>query len=385
MKKTVFLLFTLCFGLFPYAHAFNMNQIQIHGFISQGYLKSNDYDFWNTSSKEGTFQFNEMGINFIAEPLDNFRLGIQLMSRDLGDAGNNKVIIDWAYGDYRFRNWLGIKAGLMKRPYGLYNQSRDIDAARTEILLPTSIYPESERAFYLGTQGIAVYGILPHGLSYEFQYGIVPLDMDEGFVKRNERMMETTAQDVHNDYVFSYSLKWETPLEGLSLGFSGFNLGDVELETPKGKMVTTQFDTYVGSIQYIYDDFSFSAEYKIEKESSEMRGLKLLDGKELEACYAKTSYRFAEWFEIGIGYSVLYPDKNDKDGASFEEMGIPAVYGWNKDLSVSTRFDISDYWILKLEGHYMNGLVGTTNHPSEMGPDPSEDWFLFAAKTTFSF
>ncbi len=45
------------------------------------------------------------------------RVGVQFLSRDLGETGNNEVEVDWAYGDYRFRNWLGIRAGKMKTDY----------------------------------------------------------------------------------------------------------------------------------------------------------------------------------------------------------------------------------------------------------------------------
>ena len=54
---------------------------------------------------------------------------------------------------------------------------------------------------------------------------------------------------------------------------------------------------------------------------------------------------------------------------------------WNKDLAISARFDVNESWIVKLEGHWINGLYGV----SEYGDDPSDDGFLGAAKVTFSF
>ncbi len=158
MKKTFILLFTLCFGLIPDAHAFDTDQIQIRGFISQGYLISDQNDFYFAETEDGTFQFNEFGINFSAEPTDNLRLGLQLLSRDLGKFGNSEIELDWAFGDYRFRNWMGVRVGKMKRPVGLYNQSRDIDAVRTSILLPSSLYNEAFRNPTLATTGIGLYG-----------------------------------------------------------------------------------------------------------------------------------------------------------------------------------------------------------------------------------
>jgi hypothetical protein len=54
---------------------------------------------------------------------------------------------------------------------------------------------------------------------------------------------------------------------------------------------------------------------------------------------------------------------------------------WRKDLALSTRFDINDSWIVKLEGHWMNGLFGVSNHDD----DPDENSFLGALKVIFSF
>jgi len=41
------------------AHAFDPDMIQIHGFVSQGYLKSSEYDFWRAETEDGTFQFKD--------------------------------------------------------------------------------------------------------------------------------------------------------------------------------------------------------------------------------------------------------------------------------------------------------------------------------------
>ena len=64
MKKNsaiLAVLLTLFFGIEAYCA--ELANIEIHGFISQGYLLSNENNYL-ADSKEGTFQFNEMGINF---------------------------------------------------------------------------------------------------------------------------------------------------------------------------------------------------------------------------------------------------------------------------------------------------------------------------------
>ena len=82
--------------------------VQIHGFLSQGYLKSSANNYL-ADTEDGTFQFNEFGINFTTDLADGLHMGMQLFARDLGSLGNDDVIIDWAYADYFYKSWLGIR------------------------------------------------------------------------------------------------------------------------------------------------------------------------------------------------------------------------------------------------------------------------------------
>ena len=122
------------------AQVVEFGDVDIHGFVSQGYLQSDENNFIMAQTKEGTFEFNELGINFTTMLLPHLRAGVQLFAKDLGVIGNDQVEIDWAYGDYRWKDWAGIRVGILKIPHGLYSETRDIDALRTCILLPQSVY-----------------------------------------------------------------------------------------------------------------------------------------------------------------------------------------------------------------------------------------------------
>ena len=123
MKKLFTGTFLLLFCTSLYAG--EVGEIDIHGFISQGYLKSSENNFL-AESKDGTFQFNEMGINFATWMTSDLSLGVQFFASDIGDFGNDEITIDWAYADYRFKPYLGIRAGKIKLPSYLYNETRDI-------------------------------------------------------------------------------------------------------------------------------------------------------------------------------------------------------------------------------------------------------------------
>ena len=57
------------------------------------------------------------------------------------------------------------------------------------------------------------------------------------------------------------------------------------------------------------------------------------------------------------------------------------------DLSLTLRFDINRFWLVKLEGHYMAGTAGLVN-PLRFGPppaNPERHWGVFLVKTTAYF
>ena len=57
--------------------------VQVHGFISQGFLKTTKSNFLAPTTKEGTFEFAEVGLNFGINLSEELRVVIQLFTRDL--------------------------------------------------------------------------------------------------------------------------------------------------------------------------------------------------------------------------------------------------------------------------------------------------------------
>ena len=102
-----------------------------------------------------------------------------------------------------------------------------------------------------------------------------------------------------------------------------------------------------------------------------------------EAYYIGAAQRFTDWMELGAYYSVFYREADDKDGEGLQAAGRDPFQAWQKDLALSARFDLSEYALFKLEGHLIDGAaqVLSTDNPGGL----EDDWFLFAAKVTFSF
>ena len=111
--------------------------LQLHGFISEGGFVSTDNDFIGHSSR-GSLEFFQGAVNVSSELGDKLHAGLQLFSQDEGNSNDATPRLDWAFLDYRYQPWLGLRAGRVRIPFGLYNDYIDIDAARLQILLPQS-------------------------------------------------------------------------------------------------------------------------------------------------------------------------------------------------------------------------------------------------------
>jgi hypothetical protein len=384
MKKVMSVLTVAVFLIAGNVFAYDINQVKIQGFISQGWLKSDSNNYYFADTEDGTFEFNEFGLNVMSELSDKLKIGIQLLSKDLGQFGNNEVGIDWAYGDYRFRNWLGIRAGKIKMAKGLYNHIRDVDAARSCIFLPHSVYNEAYRDTTVALTGISLYGIFPAGFEYEAQFGKMEIPSDGAVAATLADGLGIAIDDMNtevSDDTANFHLQW-SPSQISGLRITGSYLANLKWDVMTPKMTLT-YDvmSYIAGIEYARNNLTLAAEYgRIMSEST--AGNTLSDNPTKELYYGMTSYRFNDLFEAGTYYSVLYNDVDDRDGEMQEQKGLPKESAWLKDLAVFARFDIQPNWIVKLEGHYIDGLVEILDVTSA---DLSDEGFLFAVKTTFTF
>ena len=365
--------------------------VEIHGFVSQGAIKTSHNNYL-AGSKVGSLEFSEAGLNFTKALGERLRVGIQLFARDLGPIGDYKPQLDWYYLDYRVIDEFGLRVGRLKLPIGLYNETSDIDSARVPVLLPQSIYSTQSRDYFLAQTGGELYGFVSLGgagaLDYRLYGGSIFIDLPS-FTAAG-----TTSVEI--PYLYGARLMWHTPLQGLRFGGSvqdlrldlhyqpspaalmGFPMplpmdfnGTVELRVP----VTIG----VLSAELAADDFLFSAEYLRQWASIESSLPSLFPEEDVtsEGYYAMASYHVTTWFTPGIYYSVRYPNVDDRRGRE----------AYQHDLALSFRYDLTQNWLLKIEGHYMSGTAGLSDELNQNRPlsTLSRDWGVLLAKTTAYF
>jgi len=357
-----------------------LGQLQLHGFISQGFLYTTDNNYLANTSR-GSFEFTELGLNFTLQPIDRLTLGLQIFSHDLGPIGDYRATLDWYSVDYHWQDWLGVRAGRVKLPFGLYNDISDVDSARTAILLPQSIYPAQNRDFLLAQTGFELYGYRglgpAGGLDYRMYGGTIFLDI------RPQPGSPVTAVDLNVPFVAGGRLMWAAPVEGLRLGGS---LQFLRLEThllvpssPGQVAVNLPVMLWVASVEYTVRDLLLAAEYSRWRVRTESSNPSLVpeDLSFSERGYALASYRVNSWLQTGAYYSLLFPNVSRRG----------TLAGRQHDAALTLRFDINRFWLVKVEGHYMHGMAGLSSSLNGNQPLSSlhPDWALFALKTTAFF
>lgn len=391
------LLAVACLLLGPAARAeepYRPFPVEVHGFVSQGFILSSGSNYL-ARSKRGSFEFTEVGVNFTSSITDELSVGMQLFSRDLGPIGNYRPQFDWFYLDYRFRDWLGIRAGRTKLPVGLYNDTSDVDAARVPVLLPQSVYPTSSRDFLLAQTGGEVYGFVPLGPLGAFDYRLYG-----GTIFIDQTTLASpgaTVTRIDVPYVLGGRGLWVTPLDGLRLGGSvqalridlDYQLGpEIVDQLEMAGMVPMGFDGAfrynlpvklgVASIEYAAHDLLIAAEFSRWRTDYETRPMIVPDGHVTDTrWYVMGSYRITPWFTPGAYYAVR------RDGSNGPERRT----NYQHDVAVTTRYDITDNWLLKLEGHFKRGTldVPVALNPHRRAIDAPRDWGVFLVKTTAYF
>ncbi|HUS66013.1 MAG TPA: hypothetical protein VMZ28_15780 [Kofleriaceae bacterium] len=371
--------------------------LDVHGFVSQGAFISTANDYLGHSER-GTAEFTEAAINLSREVADRLRVTLQLFTRDLGPIGDYRIALDLGFLDYRWRQWLGFRAGRVKMPFGLFNEVNDVPSGRTPILLPQSIYPITSRDFLLGLTGAAVYGSPQLGcagwLDYQLFGGTIFIDDRD-----SPQVLEIDVRRLAGAQAF-----WRPPLEGLRVGGTWLN-GRLDLDFQldqattdaliasgaapagfDGRAMVSLHDAnlLVGSVEYSLGRVGFAAEYSRTYTHTESTpaGLVADEDSASEGFYGLVGARLDDSWAVSSYYSVKFEDIDDRtgDGAAYP-IGHQA---YQADLAATARYDVNEFWMLKGEAHFIQGtadLVAAENPPGKL----EKNWGLFLVQTVLTF
>lgn len=374
--------------------------ISVHGFVSQGAFISTANDYIGASSR-GSLELFETSINFSSELSDRLRAGLQLFARDYGDTEDAAARVDWAFLDYRWRQWLGLRAGIIKMQFGLYNEYADIDAARLPILMPQGVYPYRNRDVLLSHRGLTLYGNHALGPAGEVEYSAWAGTLS---IPRNAlTLIGAELNSVDTKYVVGGRLFWSPPVDGLRLGVTAiqasidFHLQLADATTAQLIMLGLVPPTYDGtvvisqrparfaiaSLEYANNDWLLAAEYGLapKRQRSSLPTLIPTFETTSEQFYVMAAKRLSERFELGGYYSVKHVNVDDRLGRDKMQFA-ERHHAFQRDAAATVRIDINPYWLWKFEAHFIDGTADLI----DAGKAGTERyWGMFLARTTVTF
>jgi len=382
-------------------------QVQIHGFASQGFVHTNSNN-WLTmnTSNVGSGEFTDFGANASVQITDQLRAGAQLYDRNLGQLGRWHPSLDWAFADYRFKPWFGIRGGKVKTVLGLYNDTQDLDFLHTFALLPQSVYPTDLRDSTMAHTGGDVYGdihLKKHlgTLSYTAYAGHRSDSLYSGypFLFRRYGIYVSSMGGLQ----YGADLRWHTPLKGLLAGASRLNQNIVASGSvrnpadPAGGLVPFEISSKAEWTNQFYGEYA-SGRLRIDSEYRRyfrdyvipsMYSGNIID---VRGWYVSGAYRIVKKLEVGSYYSrytvtSVYWGPIGQAFPNQTDTSLPANHIYDK--VIMARVDLNRFWNVKLEGHFMDGY-GDSSFPDGFYPQVNPQGFkpdtnALVVKTGFNF
>ena len=361
---------------------FNLGNVpvQIHSFAQQGFAYSNQNNYLTMPTSQGSFAMTDAGVNISATITDKFRVGAQVYDRNIGALGDYHPQLDWAYGDYKFRDWFGIRAGKVKTVLGLFNDTQDMEFLQTFALLPQSVYPLDLRSNTIAHTGGDIYGEIgvrkAGSLSYTAYAGLRENDKWGGLYY-GDASAQTPVQSF-SGRTEGMDLRWHTPVEGLMVGGSfANNTQDLVLA------LTTYYNLPISAIShpdhrtsgyadYVRGKFHFNTEFRRANQLDSLTLEGASDGiynLQNKAWFGTVAYRLTKRLEIGAYNSRFYVGSPSTPTNSASNHIF--------DQTITARFDVTKWMNVKVEEHFINGYADTysahgfyaADNPNGLKPD----------------
>lgn len=352
--------------LLPAANAVDMGGFAIHGSLSTTAAYSPEYNYLGDTKESLDLNQNELIVNGTRRFENGLKLAAQLYAYEL--AGYEDMTVDFANLDYSFRPEIGLRVGRSKLIGGLYTDVQDLDQVRTFASLPLNFYPRGSRAFASNYDGGEIYGQASLGkagsIDYQAYVGTMPrLDNDMPFSRG------IGATDFEINGVYGGGTRWNTPIEGLRLGYTYQAAPEIEFFRGPAHLETDYRANYY-MIEYTRGKWVLALEHKRAVSESVVTNFPVPDTKLIEeSSYAQASYQATE--KLGLGTYFAYTEYSNADEV--------------KDLAFAASYAVQSWWLVKAEVHLMNGIsqLGTAG---DINPGASDEtWTYFMLKSTLSF
>ena len=368
------------------------NDLQIHGFFSQGYVNTSDNNFYG-DSEDGSFDFRDIGLNASLRLGPRWLVSAQLLSRTAGEMDDGNVNLDYglvdftAYSDERLR--FGVIAGRFKNPLGLYNDTRDVPFTRPSVFLPQSIYWDKIRNIMLSNDGGQLYGELfhdRHSLSLRLGAGYLPVDENLEWAYLGNDWQGELKND---DPSIVGRVLYELDSGRLRLALSHITTTMVFHAAPGDPFDegSVDVDYSIASFQYNAERWGLTAEYMREPLHWHGLGFPIRNDDNIaDGYYLQGTYRPFEDWELLLRYDAAFLDQNDRDGTGQSaETGLPAHLFYSKTWSFGITWNIREYMMLRAQYDIVDGTAFLSNRENPNPFDTERNWDMLSLLFSVGF
>jgi len=371
------------------------DNIQVHGFLTQGAFYTSDNNYNGDSDDDVSFDQTEIGLNAFWQVSERVDFSVQGLYRKAGKVENGDVRLDYGMLNVNLfndeNNHFGLRLGRIKNPVGLYNETRDTSFTTPSILLPQGIYPERSRSLFVSSDGGQLFSKHQLGagwLSIKLNYGKTHNDNDE---IRDQMFVSYAHGDLDSeDGAFIGQIKYSFQSDKYIFALS---YADVTLDYDHSSKDifpltdgTARFAPYILSAQYNGEKISLTTEYYYSENEFRDFGFLYPDSSPVTTnWYIQGEYRLSHKWQAIMRYDESFLDNDDRSGKNYEAMGAPGHMGFTKDSMIGVRWDIRSDVMLRAEYHNING---TSWLSSADNPDRNETkryWDLFSLQMSYRF
>jgi len=349
--------------------AFSQNNLQIHGFLSQGIAKSIGSDFVN-DDQDASLELTEVGINASYKISPTLRAAGQLVYIDGGNryadgARLDYLLLDWSA--YQSHDWqMNVYLGRFKNYNWLYSSTRDVPHTRPSIVLPQAMYFDGFRDIAVGGDGIAT--SIKHGNEQlgDFEFNLSFGTSEISDKQRAIILSEFATGDMEHDYDAQMSIFWQ-PID--SQWRFGWSVLDSDFSYTAGSadiFVDTDIilQRFILNALYEAENWEFSSE--VFQERFKLTGFYspyFQRDTKGQGFYFQTRYQLTQDLKLLARFERFFANKDDKSGVVQEQAtggAIPAYFGFQHDKVLGLSYDLADNVRIQFEHHWVEGTARLT-------------------------
>ncbi len=323
------------------------SRLSIHGYISQAYAVSEDYQILGIPT-DGTTDYRDLALQFRYDQDRKNAFVLQLRQERLGDSPRQRddVELDWAFYQRNISDRLTLKAGRIPLPLGIFNEAGGPATASPFFHPPNEFYERRYTSKTLeGALGSLSLGG-PSGWSFDVDGYLGQWKVDYG-----DGSEQSDARNAWGGQVWA-----NTPLPGVRVGAGAYRC---DVVPPDG--ATADYLMLHASVEADLDRWRLASEY--------LSG-NLDQWGRYRAWYAQAGYQISQRVSVHARGAVAH--------ITMPVNGHEAEVTVSEDLGLAVNYAVHPAIVLKLEGHTHYGVL-REDAPQNAYDSPSETRYLIAS------